>query len=426
MSPGAVLADGLVVQQVLRRGPDGMLYAAYDPLSGGAVAVKVLVARAPAPWAMARMRRAALAAAATHHPGIVPALDAGLLADGRPYLVMELPPPESLDERLQRRGPMPFLQAVRVVLQAGRALRAAHRAGVVHGALRPECVLLAEDGQARVSDFGVSRVICLPSPYQAPEAGGGGGESPAEPPLIGAQLDGRGDQYALAMLLCGALSGAPPAPGAGALGAAPVPPPLRPVLGRALSWHKQERYPTLGEFLAAVEAACPGLEPSSVSSLVPTPRSLSTLPSFSSRSSLVRPAPAAGPAAPRILVVDDDEDTTLALRDVFLFHGYHCDALPDGAHLIERVSGGPRAPGPDLVLLDVLLPGKGGDQLCREIKAAPGPPPVILMSGMAHDPARRDDLLRLADAYVDKPFAIPHLLKTVGMLLALRAGGARP
>jgi serine/threonine-protein kinase len=104
------------------------------------------------------------------HPHIVPVLRDGV-ADGRPYFVMPLVEGESLRERLQRGGPLPLGEAVRVLRAVAAALTYAHARGVVHRDMKPDNVLLSAGGAAMVSDFGVARAIAMSRAGNDHEAG---------------------------------------------------------------------------------------------------------------------------------------------------------------------------------------------------------------------------------------------------------------
>jgi two-component system, OmpR family, response regulator MprA len=102
-----------------------------------------------------------------------------------------------------------------------------------------------------------------------------------------------------------------------------------------------------------------------------------------------------------ILVVDDDAGLRRALRRVLVAHGFDVEVAEDGATAIDRVRSG----GVDLVVLDVMMPGPDGIEVCERLRTAGDPLPVLMLT--ARD-AVRDRVAGLeagADDYLVKPFA---------------------
>jgi serine/threonine protein kinase len=165
----------------------GRVWAARDELLGREVAVKELVL--PAGMAAEDVRelgertiREARAIARLDHRNVVRIFDV-VFADERPWIVMELVPSRSLYEVVSSDGPMPPEQVARIGLGVLAALRAAHRAGVLHRDVKPANVLLGDDGRVVLTDFGLATAsgdssmtstgIVLGSPsYLAPERNG--------------------------------------------------------------------------------------------------------------------------------------------------------------------------------------------------------------------------------------------------------------
>jgi len=188
----------------------GTVYAARDPLLDRRVALKVLH-RSPAdfPELRERVLREGRALARLSHPNVVSIYDVGE-ESGRLFLAMEVVPGETLGAWLRGRS-RPWRAIVDVFAQAGRALAAAHAAGVVHGDFKPENVIVSRDGRAFVMDFGLARehspdgnadhapVLAGTPAYMAPEQ------------LEGARATPASDQYSFCVALGDALraSGAP-------------------------------------------------------------------------------------------------------------------------------------------------------------------------------------------------------------------------
>ncbi|WP_249367600.1 MULTISPECIES: serine/threonine-protein kinase [unclassified Actinomyces] len=103
------------------------------------------------------LREVRAAGRITGHPHVVSLIDTGVLADSRPYIVMERCDGGSLAD-LVRRGPLPAADAVALVAAASSALGAAHRAGVLHRDVKPGNILLDSYGSPRLTDFGIASV----------------------------------------------------------------------------------------------------------------------------------------------------------------------------------------------------------------------------------------------------------------------------
>jgi len=132
------------------------IYRARDERLETLVAVKVLRREIAADRDLAeRFRREALAAAVLNHPNIVACLDTGADPVG-PYLVMALVDGEDLTTRLRRETVLPPADVARIGLDVARALGCAHARGIVHRDVKPGNILLAHDGRALVTDFGIA------------------------------------------------------------------------------------------------------------------------------------------------------------------------------------------------------------------------------------------------------------------------------
>ncbi len=118
---------------------------------------------------------------------------------------------------------------------------------------------------------------------------------------------------------------------------------------------------------------------------------------------------------PRILIVEDEEPLTLLLRYNLEAEGYAVDtsARGDDAELLLREAV------PDLVLLDWMLPGLSGIELCRRLRQRPDTQrlPVIMLTARGEESERVRGLATGADDYIVKPFSVPELLARVRALL---------
>lgn len=113
----------------------------------------------------------------------------------------------------------------------------------------------------------------------------------------------------------------------------------------------------------------------------------------------------------QILVVEDEPDLCEALRRALETHHYRVSIVGDGEAALRRASASP----PDLVLLDIILPGLDGFEVCQRLRADPqlGHIPVIMLTALSEAPAVVRGLDLGADDYVTKPFEVPELLARI-------------
>jgi two-component system, OmpR family, phosphate regulon response regulator PhoB len=118
---------------------------------------------------------------------------------------------------------------------------------------------------------------------------------------------------------------------------------------------------------------------------------------------------------PRILIVEDEEALTLLLRYNLEAAGYDVDTVGRGDDADVRFKERP----PDLVILDWMLPGLSGIELCRRLRARPDTRqlPIIMLTARGEESERVRGLSTGADDYIVKPFSVPELLARVGALL---------
>lgn len=197
----------------------GDVWHGTDIVLNRAVAVKTLRDdRAADPQFRSRFRQEARAMAALHHPGIADVYDFGK-EPGDPYLVMALVGGQPLDERIAKAGRLPVRETMTTVAQVGRALQAAHDAGIVHRDVKPGNIIVQPDGTAVLVDFGIARSGGSPAltgvrevigtaHYLAPERMSHHTAGPAA------------DVYALGAVAYHCLAGRPPFLGEGSLAVA--------------------------------------------------------------------------------------------------------------------------------------------------------------------------------------------------------------
>jgi serine/threonine protein kinase len=141
----------------------GVVWKGWDERLHRSVAIKQLRLQpglSPSEAATARDRamREARITARLQHPHAVPVYDV-VEHDDRPCLIMQFVPSISLQEAIGHRGTLPPIEVARIGSEVATALTAAHQAGIVHRDVKPGNVLLAEDGTAKLTDFGISHVL---------------------------------------------------------------------------------------------------------------------------------------------------------------------------------------------------------------------------------------------------------------------------
>jgi len=281
------LADRYRIERTLGAGGMATVFLAQDLKHDRPVALKVLSTDVARAIGTDRFAREIRLAARLQHPHICSVYDSGESGD-QLWFTMPYVEGESLDRKLERAGPLPVGEALRIAREAAQALAYAHQQGVIHRDIKPANLLIARDGSTLVADFGIARSVgpsrtgveltlteagfALGTPaYMSPEQMAGGHD-----------VDVRTDVYSLGLVLYEMLSGERPFPHGGlaefaqrmtdpvprlALHRPEVPSGVDGVLQRALSFDPAQRYPTMitfGEELESLrlgragEASAPG------------------------------------------------------------------------------------------------------------------------------------------------------------------------
>ena len=258
---------GYELREEIGSGDFGIVYRAYQPSMGREVAIKIIRPDlVNQPSFVRSFESEARFVAQLEHPHIVSLYDYWRDPDGA-YLVMRWLRSGSLREALER-GPWNLEPAGRLLAQVGGALSYAHRQGVVHGDLKPANVLLDEEGNAYLSDFGIAARLddhqeTAPVPTSSPAY-----VPPEE--LEGHTRTSRSDLYNLGLLTYELMTGRRPPMDGGLPAVKSVRPELPAALDRAIAKatavDPRDRYASVDEFLAASGlapgAAAPRLETS--------------------------------------------------------------------------------------------------------------------------------------------------------------------
>jgi serine/threonine-protein kinase len=267
---GDRIADRYELEALVGSGGMSSVFRAYDAQLERRVAIKVLHERfAGDDEYVGRFRHEARLVAQLAHPNIVHVIDRGE-DQGREYIVFELVDGENLKDLIVRTGPLPLRRAVELALAVADGLSFAHENGLVHRDVKPQNVLLSEEGGVKVTDFGIARslnvehgltqtgVVVGTGEYISPEQASGGALSPAT------------DVYSLGVVLWEMLTARVPFEGDNFVAvalrhvneAAPdiretrsdVPPRLAAAVDRALQKDPARRFPTMHAFAEELRA----------------------------------------------------------------------------------------------------------------------------------------------------------------------------
>ncbi len=235
---GRVLDGRYRVGPRIARGGMATVYEAIDLRLDRVCAVKVMHSGLGDDQDFAgRFVREARSAARLSHPNVVSVFDQGD-DNGTLFLAMEYIPGHTLRDLIRKEAPMAPAKALTLIEPVLSALAAAHAAGLIHRDVKPENVLLADDGRVKVADFGLARAVSAETQHTATGGVLIGTVSYLAPELVvDGRADARSDVYAAGVLLYEMLTGRKPHEGESPIQVAykhvheDVPPPSRMVRG---------------------------------------------------------------------------------------------------------------------------------------------------------------------------------------------------
>jgi serine/threonine protein kinase len=238
-----VVIGRYTLADLLGSGGMGLVYRAHDPVLDRDVAVKLIHALDVRPADRERLLREARAMARLSHPNVLTVFDAGESGDEL-FVAMALVRGSTLREHCARRRP-DWRTVAALCLDAARGLAASHRAGVLHRDVKPDNILVGEDGSVQVTDFGLARATTdpgAPTWPPGPESGRAGTPGYLAPELrAGGEPTAASDQYAFCLTLKECLGR--------------IPRRLERIVRRGLAEQPSDRYPSMDALVVALAAA---------------------------------------------------------------------------------------------------------------------------------------------------------------------------
>jgi hypothetical protein len=212
---GTLLGGRYRLDVEIGRGGMSTVYRAFDTVLERAVAIKLMHREIAADSdQLERFRREARSVARLNHPHIVTVIDAGEEASddgagGTPYIVLEYVQGETLKQLIRREGSLEITQAIAYSIEIARALGAAHERMIVHRDVKPQNILISEEGGAKITDFGIARTLTEEGLTVAGRVlGTTDYVSPEQ--ALGQAVTGQSDLYSLGVVLYEMLTGQVP------------------------------------------------------------------------------------------------------------------------------------------------------------------------------------------------------------------------
>src|SRR6476646_8383694 len=211
---GTLLGGRYRLDAQIGRGGMSTVYRAFDTVLERAVAIKLMHREiASDSDQLERFRREARSVARLNHPHIVTVIDAGEEAaeDGgsTPYIGLEFVEGETLKDLIRREGALDIPQAIAYAIEIARALGAAHERMIVHRDVKPQNVLIGEEGGAKITDFGIARTLTEEG-LTVPGRVLGTTDYVSPEQALGQPVTGQSDLYSLGVVLYEMLTGRVP------------------------------------------------------------------------------------------------------------------------------------------------------------------------------------------------------------------------
>ncbi len=213
-------------------------------------------------------KRESQAAASLSHPNIVNIFDVGKEGNIH-YIVMELVEGQVLSELIKNKGPMEWRQAVEIIKQMASALSLAHKNHIIHRDVKPQNILITEDGVPKLADFGIAKAVNASTLVGATGTVMGSVHYFSPEQARGGYVDEKSDIYSLGIVLYELLTGRVPFDGENPVNVAlmhineemippsqlvnGIPPQLEQVVLKATKKYQTERYSNADEMLEALE-----------------------------------------------------------------------------------------------------------------------------------------------------------------------------
>jgi serine/threonine protein kinase len=284
---GELIAERYELEELVGTGGMSSVYRAHDKLLERRVALKVMHEQYTSDGDyVERFRREARSVAQLSHPSIVTVIDRGEQG-GRQFIVFEYVDGENLKALVEREGPLPEREALELALQIARALSFAHQHDLVHRDVKPQNVLLDDEGRAKVTDFGIARSLDVQAGITQTGTVMGTSDYIAPEQARGAKATVQTDVYSLGAVLYELLSGEVPYRGDNFVSIAmqhinePVPsvherrPDVSPcaeaVVQRAMAKDPRDRIQSMDEFGAELQACLVGEDGSTEATMVVAP-----------------------------------------------------------------------------------------------------------------------------------------------------------
>ena len=205
---GQFLADRYEILEQIGTGGMADVYKAKDTKLNRCVAIKVMKKEfSDDSTFVSKFRAEAQSAAGLTHSNIVSVYDVGD-EDGVYYIVMELVEGITLKKYIEKRGKIPFKEAVSIAIQIVNGMEAAHKSGIVHRDIKPQNIIISKDGKVKVTDFGIAKVSSNTTINSSQTMGSVHYISPEQ--ARGGFLDARTDIYSMGVTIFEMLTGTVP------------------------------------------------------------------------------------------------------------------------------------------------------------------------------------------------------------------------